>query len=116
MSDNKPQLGKLIEETDALPVAFSLLSLPERYHEAAKAYLTHGVKPEGLLQACLENDLLEVFINANYSKCWAEGVLDICWWLHWHCPAGARGSEDKVIFWMRERRLKPYKNVKWITK
>ncbi len=76
---------------------FNLQMLPEHMQGAVYRYLDRGIPMGSFGTAIMSNQLVESFnradeINLDGMRAWVE-------WLYVFCPAGARGSAEKVRDW-----------------
>jgi hypothetical protein len=68
--------------------------VPERYRQAARDYLRHGVVPDGPLRLLLEGDLACVLGFRDDLP----GLMSLADWLH-ELPASCWGNPDQVQVW-----------------
>lgn len=69
-------------------------AVPERYRQAARDYLRHGVVPTGPLRLLLEGDLACVMGFRDDLP----GLMALADWLH-ELPASCWGNPDQVQCW-----------------
>ncbi len=79
-------------------------SLPEHMQSGARLYIEQGIEPGRFLMAVLCNDLSGAASRADgiNQRC----LLDWAMWLHNDISASAWGSEEKVLAWMEQLRVK----------
>jgi hypothetical protein len=86
--------GGLLGLVDRLPID----ELPAGYRAPLRAYIEHGVMPDGPLRMLLEGDLAGAVHRARRAS-----VLDVCAvsrWLAEHLPASCHGCRDQVQLWI----------------
>lgn len=79
---------------------------------AVERYLLQGIPPGGFLSAVLADSLKDAagradMVNRTMLFEWAA-------WVYNYCPAGAHGSDERVIAWCRDGGLTGKRGSSWI--
>jgi len=78
--------------------------LPEHIQGGMRRYVEEGIEPGSFCMAALSNDLVGAYGVADDLN--TIRMHDIARWLYNDCPAGARGSTERVQKWMERGGLK----------
>lgn len=74
--------------------------IPEHIHDGLAAYVATGRPTGSCLRAILTNDLFGAMRRADDEV--MAGMPAICAFLLNYVPAGAYGSEEKVVAWLTD--------------